>query len=138
MEIKMKKLLIGLFVIIVLTACSSRNSISIDGQWRLVSYGSPDIQIPAAPSVETSIEFDSEERMNGNVGCNSFGGDFKVEGDTITFSPVMSTLMFCETVADQESGTLAVLRESATFIMDGNRLTVTSADRNAVVVLERK
>jgi hypothetical protein len=35
-------------------------------------------------------------------------------------------------------GTLAVLRESATYVLDGDILTITSQDGSAVVVLARK
>ena len=133
----MKKVVIGLLTIFALAACGG-SSKSIQGQWKLVSYGSPSNQTPAVSDVETSIEFDSNGRMSGNVGCNSFGGDYKVDGDKITFSPVMSTMMFCEAVAEQEQGTLAVLQDKTTFVLDGNTLTITSADGNSSIVLERK
>jgi len=134
----MKKLVIGLLVLLVLTACSGGSSPSIQGQWKLVSYGSSSSQTSAAPDVETSIEFGSDGRMNGNVGCNSFGGDYTVNGAAIKFDSVMSTMMFCEAVAEQESGTLAVLQKSTTFVLDGNMLIITSADGSSAVVLEQK
>jgi heat shock protein HslJ len=134
----MKKILIGLLVVFVLAACAGGSSASVEGQWKLVSYGSPSSQTPAVPDVETSIEF-KDGQMNGNVGCNGFGGEYEVKGDTITFGPVMATLMFCEgPVGEQEMVTLAVFQESATFVMDGNTLTITSADGNSVIVLEQK
>jgi len=135
----MKKLVIGLLVLFVLAACAGGASASINGQWKLVSYGSAASQTPAAPDVDTSIEFGSDGQMKGNVGCNGFGGDFKVDGDTITFGSVMSTMMFCEgPVGDQEMGTIAVLQASAKFVLDGDTLTITSADGNSVIVLARK
>jgi heat shock protein HslJ len=135
----MKKILIVLLAMVILAACASSSSPSIQGQWELVSYGSASEQIPAAPDVDTSIEFDSEGNMNGNVGCNGFGGEYTVEGETITFGPVMSTMMFCEgPVGEQETGTLAVFQETATFTLNGNIMTITSADGNSVIVLERK
>ncbi len=135
----MKKILIVLLAMVILAACASSSSASIQGQWELVSHGSASEQIPAAPDVDTSIEFDSEGNMNGNVGCNGFGGEYTVEGDTITFGPVMSTMMFCEgPVGEQETGTLAVFQETATFTLNGNTMTITSADGNSVIVLERK
>ena len=127
---------------VVLAACAGGSSASIQGQWKLVSYGPPgpsSNQIPAVPDVETSIEFDSEGRMNGNVGCNGFGGDYTVDGDKITFGPVMSILMFCDgPVGGQETATLGVFFGTATFTLDGNLLTITSADGNMAIVLERK
>jgi len=134
----MKKFVIGLLAIFVLTACAGGSSASIQGQWKLVSYGSASSQTPAASDVETSIEF-LDGKLSGNVGCNGFGGDYTVNGDTITFKSVMATLMFCEgPIGDQETATLSVLYESAAFALDGNTLTLTSADGNSVVVLERK
>jgi len=138
----MKRLIIAIFALLILTACTGGTSASITGQWKLVSYRPSDPsadQIPAVADVETSIEFDSEGRMNGNVGCNGFGGDYEVQGDTITFGPVMSTMMFCEgPVGDQEMGTITVFQESATFVLDGDMLTITSADGNSMIVLARK
>ena len=135
----MKKLVIGLLVLLVLAACSGGTSASVTGTWKLVSYGPPTNQTSAAPDVDTNIEFTSDGKLNGNVGCNGFGGDYEVKGDTITLGPVMSTMMFCEgPVGDQESATLAVLKDSAKFVLDGNTLTITSADGSSVIVLARK
>jgi len=135
----MKKFVIGLLTIFALAACAGGSSKSIQGQWKLVSYSFDSSQMPAAPGVETSIEFGSDGRMSGNVGCNGFGGDYTMDDDTITFKSVMATLMFCEgPVGEQELGTLTVLRDSAKFVLDGNKLIITSADRNSVIVLERK
>lgn len=135
----MKKLVLGLLALFILAACAGKSSASVTGSWKLVSYGSASSQTPAAPNVDTSIEFKSGGPLSGNVGCNSFGGDYEVKGDTITFGPVMSTMMFCEGLAgDQEMGTLAVIKESAKFVLDGDTLTITSADGNSVIVLARK
>jgi len=35
-------------------------------------------------------------------------------------------------------GTIAVFQESATFVLDGDTLTITSADGNSLIVLARK
>jgi len=134
----MKRLILGLLTIFVLTACDGGLSTSIQGEWTLVSYGTPSDQTPAMPDVETSIVFDSEGRMSGNVGCNGFGGNYTIKDEQIEFGPVMSTMMFCETIAEQESTTLAVFQETATYIFDGNTLTITSTDGSSAIVLEPK
>ena len=53
-----------------------------------------------------------------------FGGDYTVEGNTITFGPISSTLMCLRRlpVGDQETTTLNMFAESVTFVMDGTLL----------------
>jgi heat shock protein HslJ len=144
MRLNMKKLkihLISLFVLsgILLVACSGGTANSVVGTWRLDSYGAPGNMTPAASDVDTSIVFKEDGRIEGNVGCNGFGGDYTVEGNTITFGPIVSTLMFCEgPVGDQETTTLNVLVETVTFVMEGDTVTITSADGSSVIVLARK
>ena len=134
----MKKYVFALLVLLILAACAGGSSASVTGTWKLVSYGDPASPTSAAPDVDTSIEF-KEGQLTGNVGCNGFGGNYEVDGDKITFSEVVSTLMFCEgPVGDQETTTLNVLHETATFVLDGNTLTITSADGSSVIVLARK
>ena len=133
----MKKYVIGLLAVFVLSACGGGSSESIQGEWKLISHGSGSNQIPAVADVGASIEFDSEGRMSGNVGCNNFGGKYTVDGDTIKFGAIMSTEMFCEgPVGGQESAVLSVLQESTTFMLDGNMMTITSANGDASIVLE--
>ena len=129
----MKNFVFGLIALLILTACGGKSSASIEGEWKLVSYD----QTAAVPDVETSIEF-KDGQMRGNVGCNGFGGEYTVDGNKIKFGPVMSTMMFCEAVADQESSTLTVLREEAAFILNDDRLAITSADGSAFIMLRRK
>lgn len=134
----MDKLVVSLFVLFIMAACTGKSSASIQGEWTLVSYGPPTSQIVAVPDVETSIDFNSEGRMSGNVGCNNFSGEYSADGDMITLGPVMSTRMFCEAAAEQESGVLVVFQESASVVINGSIATITSADGNSSIVLERK
>ena len=123
----------------LLAACTGGASASLIGDWKLVSYGSPANPTPAAPDVDTSIVFDEDGKVSGNVGCNGFGGDYTVDGNTITFDQIVSTLMFCEgPVGEQETTTLNMFTGSTTFVLDGDTLTITSADGSSVVVLARK
>jgi heat shock protein HslJ len=138
MEQRMKKFVFAVLALLILAACSGENTASVEGAWKLVSYGDPANPTPAAPDIDASIEI-KDGQVTGNVGCNGFGGKYKVDGNKITFSEVVSTLMFCEGPAGaQESATLAVLRESATYVLDGDTLTITSGDGSAAIVLARK
>lgn len=140
----MKKLriyLISLFMLsgILLAACSGGAANSVVGTWRLDSYGAPGNTTPAAADVDTSIVFKEDGKIEGNVGCNGFSGDYTLDGNSITFGPIVSTLMFCEgPVGDQETTTLSVLAETVSYTLEDDTLTITSSDGSEVIVLSRK
>ena len=126
-----------LFAGIILAACTGGASADIVGEWRLVSFGPA--SSPREAAGETSIKFGADGQLAGNVGCNSFGGEYKVSGMKIEFGPIMSTLMACmDTIGDQESAVFAVFANTATFALTGDTLTITSADASMVAVLARK
>jgi heat shock protein HslJ len=144
MEIKMKKSLLvylTLFVITasLLTACSGKTSTSLAGDWKLVSYGSAANPTTADPNTDTSLTFESDGKLNGNVGCNSFNSDFQADGNAITFGPIASTMMACaDPMMAQEGAVFTVFTDSATFKIDSDLLTITSADGATAVVFAPK
>lgn len=137
---KMKNpLLTVLFVLVfVQTACFPAAP-DIGGGWNLVSYGAAASPTPALPDVDTFIQFENGQ-MSGNFGCNDFGGEYKLNGDQITFSGVMSTLMYCEETSAQEQGALAILSGGAALRIqiNGGLLTITSSDGSSVINLSPK
>lgn len=135
----MKKILPLVLTVLFLAACASARTPDLSGAWTLVSYGDASNPTPALPGVDTSIEF-TDGQMSGNVGCNGFGGEYLQSGNTLTFGPVMSTLMFCDATSDQEQGVLSLFAdgEALTVQLDGGTLTITSADGSRVVTLSRK
>jgi heat shock protein HslJ len=138
---KTSLLLINLFVLsaLLLVACSGGTSASPAGEWTLISYGNASNPTPALPDVETSISFNKDGKFGGSVGCNSFGADYKMDGDQITFGSIVSTMMFCEGISDQESTVLTILTDkTVNYKINGDQLTLTSTDGASVVVLARK
>ncbi len=78
--------------------------------------------------VEVTLEF-VDGRMQGRFGCNSGGGDYTVDGTTITFGPLMTTKMACEAPqATVESHVLSVLERDVEFAIEGGSLTLMHAD----------
>ena len=134
----MKKIYLLIIAVFVLAACTPAAAPSLAGEWQLVSYGSATSPTPADPNIDTSIVFDSE-KISGNMGCNQFNGGYTLEENNIVFSPFISTKMACIGNASvQESAALSVFAGAATFSLNGDTLTVTSADGASVIVLARK
>ena len=135
----MKKIFLLVIVLFILTACSG-TSTDITGEWKLVSYGDAANPTSAIPNVDTLIKFDSNDQINGNVGCNGFGGNYKISGDKITFGSIMSTMMYCEETSPQEQAVLGVFSDGVKLQiqMNSSTLTITSADGASVVNLVRE
>ncbi|HEY3311855.1 MAG TPA: META domain-containing protein [Anaerolineales bacterium] len=123
---------------LLLFACtSSGNAQSLPGStWKLVSYGPVSNQTPVIPGVDTTITFDRDGKLSGSVGCNGFGGDYKVSAGKITFGPVMRTMMACDgPVMQQEDTVMQVFSGTAAYELESGKLTITSADASLAVVL---
>ena len=135
----MKKSFFTAIALFILAACSSPNP-DIAGKWKLISYGNAANPTPVVPDVDTSINFNLNGEIDGNVGCNSFGGNYEVSGDTIVFRSIMSTMMYCEETSPQEQAVLGLFSDNVDlqFQMNGDALTITSVDGASVVNLARK
>jgi heat shock protein HslJ len=99
----------------------------IIGEWELVSYGDITNPVPALQDIDTFIRFDVGGEFKGDVGCNSFGGNYHLIGDRIFFDSIYSTEMYCEETWDQEQGVLGLLYKPKLMIMlDNETLTITN------------
>ncbi|MFN8528441.1 MAG: META domain-containing protein [Anaerolineae bacterium] len=97
---------------------------ALTGTWTLISFGAPDAQTPALADIPAALSF-STSGVNGNVGCNGFGGNYTFSNDMITFSEIVSTLMACdEAIMTQEQAVLNGLNNATTFIVSADRLTI--------------
>ena len=129
----MKRIILFVIALSLLSACSTSPAVDIFGDWSLVAYGDKAEPISAKEQVDSYIKF-TDGQVTGNVGCNSFGGLYQLKGKTITFESVVSTEMYCEQTMEQEAAVLAVLRGSATIKMEGDLLTLTSEDGQVVIL----
>lgn len=134
----MKKYLLILFVIaLAVSACTAEEpAASLAGAWKLTTYGPADAPTPAVPDAEAGLTFNEDGTVTGNSGCNGLGGSYTVEGDQITFSEIVATLMACDDPRMvQEDAVQQVLTDTATYKVEGNTLTLTNNDM--VLVLTR-
>jgi heat shock protein HslJ len=76
-----------------------------------------------------TIQFQPDGKMNGTGGCNSFGSSYKAGKDgTMTFEPIVSTMMACEGTMDTETVYYNALSKVTKFHFDGMKLTLSSPD----------
>lgn len=84
--------------------------------------------------VSASMTFNADGSVDVHFGCNSGGGKYAVDGDTITFTDLVMTEMACAGDAGQvESAVIAVLTDaSLTFTVDAGSLTIQAANGNGL------
>ena len=125
-----KHLLTLLLIALSVSACApSGSSASLTGPWNLTAYGPSGAPTPAVTDAGAQITFGEDGTVTGSSGCNGFGGKYIVEGDQITFSEIVSTLMACDDARmAQEAAVLAVLSATATYTIEGSTLTLTNND----------
>ena len=123
----MKKYVLFLLVAsLVLSGCASQGK-SLEGNWILTSHGPGASPIPSVADSQASITFNKDGTISGNSGCNSFGGEYKVDRDQVTFNALASTLMACsEPLMDQEGIVFQVLNGTATYEIKGETLTISN------------
>lgn len=69
--------------------------------------------------LQSTLTVAADGSVNGNGGCNGFGGTATIDGDKVTFGPLAGTLMACaEAVMDQERRFYDALERSASFRVD--------------------
>lgn len=132
---RLKKVTLLLVIPMLLGACSgSSTPKDLNGtSWALTQIK----DVPVLSDTTPSLSFANGE-ATGSGSCNQFGGTYESSEDTLTFGPLMSTLMACmaEGVMEQESAYMAALQASAKYkIMDGN-LRILDAQDNVLLTFE--
>ncbi len=94
-----------------------------DTTWDVVAVNnqSGGVQSVVDGSAPTLI-FDEESGVTGSTGCNNFFGSYSTDGDTIAFSGIGATEMYCADTADQEMWILAALDEATAYVVTSQTL----------------
>lgn len=147
----MEKLFITLIVATMLVSCKSTHGVAkadtaelkanmISEQfveankWELVKFkGANPKEMGFTHKTPTLVINKSENRVGGNSGCNSFGGELIIEDNTIRFDKIFSTKMYCDGVPEREF--FQLLEHSLQYQFEANTLQLLKEN---TVVLEFK
>ncbi len=103
--------------------------IELDGtSWILVQIHGQD----TIADSEATLAF-SDGKVHGNATCNGFSGPYERDGETLSFGLLVSTMMACPGM-DQETAYLGALASTATYRIEGDRLVLSSPERDAALV----
>lgn len=83
-----------------------------------------------------TISFDTEGKINGNAGCNTFMGTYNVKDGKLSFGETATTRMMCaEETMKAESDFLAALNNAASYRITGNSLQILAENGNTLMTL---
>jgi heat shock protein HslJ len=99
--------------------------------WDVTGYNNGK-QAVVSPITGTNltITFGDDGTISGNSGCNTYSGQYTLSGQSITISPLASTMRACiepEGVAEQETAFLASLQQATVWNLQGNQMSLRNA-----------
>jgi heat shock protein HslJ len=85
---------------------------------------------------EVSLAFD-EATLSANAGCNTLGGSYTIEGDTLTLAgDALSTRMACDPeLMEQDEWLTSFLSGGVEASLEGERLTLTDGEVTLELVM---
>ena len=94
--------------------------------WRLVSMGRVGAETSLVSGTTVTLKFGNDGRISGSGGCNTFGGSYQVQGDTVHFSQLFNTRRACvdSNANRQESEYLRALEVASRFRLRTQRLSI--------------
>jgi len=102
-------------------------------KWQLTKIYSLDSFVQV-PGTKAFIHFNtSDGRINGNGGCNSFGGRVTVDGNSLRVDNIFSTKMYCASVQKTEDQFFRQVQQVTGYGIKGNKLLLFAGD---ILVLE--
>lgn len=142
----LRQLTLAMILMLTLAGCTQGGAGSVTARpalentkWKLTEMGSVGAEMPELTEVEINLEFDDQGRAGGNSGCNRYGGAYQLDGDTIKFGEMMSTMMACEETRMQlEQNYLAALRSAGRIEFGQDSLTIHYGDGGARLVFARQ
>ena len=95
-------------------------------EWRLTSFGESGTESPVLDGTTITLKFGGDGRAGGSGGCNSYGGQYREGGDSLTLSRIISTKRAClePSANQQEQQYFAALESANRFKLSNNRLTI--------------
>jgi heat shock protein HslJ len=95
-------------------------------KWTLISFGQPGAETSVIQGTTVTLEFDSQGQAGGSGGCNTYGVPYEVQGNSLSFGQISSTLIACvgEGIGEQEQRYFQALETASRFELDEEILLI--------------
>jgi heat shock protein HslJ len=130
-----RTLALALALALGLTACGNgdRGAEPVDpsGGWQLVSGSFQNTPINPISTHPATLEFE-DGMLGGTSACNSYGGDYTLDGAQLSVGEIAMTEMACfpQEVMDLESIFLSAITAVDTMSLDGENLVLSGEEAN--------
>lgn len=113
-----------------------KQEITLDSnKWRLTKIYTTD-SVMLVPGTKAFFHFNiAGGKINGNGGCNSFGGKVTVDGNNLKLGNIFSTKMYCNEIQPVENEFFSQLQKVTRYEIKGKKLILFNAD-DAVLEFE--
>jgi heat shock protein HslJ len=110
-----------------------------DASWTVISVLYDDAIRSVVGGTELTADFSAEGMISGHKGCNSFHGEYTLDGKRLNVGSLAATKKACPTIeaAAQEAGYLSALESAVTIEQVGPELTLLNAKGQMAVTLQR-
>jgi heat shock protein HslJ len=124
-------------LILLFAACSPKqsvliNTLSLQGTWKLSSINKESINTSEYATGTPELTFNvADKNVTGSSGCNRVTGNFTLEKEnTLTFSPLVATRMFCPGGGEQKF--LEILQSVTHYQVEGDTLILLSKGKESM------
>ena len=106
--------------------------------WKLMTLNGTSVESPPGTRELQLVLNSQERRVNGFAGCNRFSGEYKLDGDKITFDKVAGTMMACAGDMSVERRIHEMIGQVAGWKIAGETLQLTDANGTAIATFESR
>jgi copper homeostasis protein (lipoprotein) len=96
----------------------------VNTYWRLVELNNAIVRPTINQKEPHMVLHTGDQRLAGNGGCNTFFGNFALDGDKLSFSAMGSTMMACPDGMETEQSFLLALAETDRAVVSGQFLEI--------------
>ncbi len=110
--------------------------VDLVGSWGLVEGAGPDGAFVPVPEAPVTLVVTADGEVSGSTGCNGYFGTVVVDGASVTFSPLASTLRLCiGPVGETERAFLTAMGQVTEGERTGAALTLRGGDSELTFTL---
>jgi|GEM_PF-2897993 len=137
-------------------ALESASGISLEGDTLIITYGAEqELRFSRLTLVGTTWELTSlagsdvvedttvtltlgeENAVTGDTGCNVYRGSYMLDGQAISFGPLLTTRRAClsDEAAAQEQAFLAAMENASDYVQQGDQLTINTTEGEQLIFM---